>query len=313
MLIVFSFCHKDAALALKQANWIKDLGGVRNHHALVVCNQEAKRQGLDTPVIESLSNSFYSVESFSPFDEVEEGWPKSPNHMWLRTVQHVRDTKNDQPFLWMEADAIPTRADWADSLEIEFNKWGMPFMGDKVQFENVPLHMSGVAFYHRTWLYCPSFSAVDKTAWDVAIYGIISNKVHFTPLIQHEWKPETFETAEDLNRLRKGAVVYHQCKDGSLIDRLTESRGGVAVAQPVSSPAGVSSTLAPATINEPVSSVPIGLTASIRHYINAISDLIGDAPSRKHILHNELRKAGLMSKAKKREKRSILDELKSGR
>lgn len=247
MLVVFSFCHKDADQALRQAQWVKELGGVKMHTALVVCNGEAKRQGKDKAIVEILSQAFSFVDSFTPFDQVEEGWPKSPNHMWIRTVQHIRDFKGDVPFLWMEADATPTSSDWVDLHDIQFKACQKPFMGDYVLVEGVPPHMSGVAVYYKTWLHAPSFSAVDGTAWDVALSRVILPLYHRTQLIQHEWKPDSFKTAADLKRLRDGAVIYHQCKDGSLIERLREQRGGVTAARQESLPASASSTLAPAT------------------------------------------------------------------
>lgn len=247
MLVIFSCCHKDADLALKQAQWIKELGGVTKHDAILACNAETVRRKLHLPIVDALSSAFNFVEVFTPRDEVEDGWPKSPNHMWVRCIQYVRDHKKDAPLLWMEADAVPTVSTWVDQGEGQFLACRKPFMGDYVELEGILPHMSGVAFYHRTSYEVPPFASVEKTAWDVALAMLILPKFHRTKLIQHEWKPAPFATADDLKRVRPEAVIYHQCKDGSLIDRLREARGGVAVARPVHLREVVSSTLAPAT------------------------------------------------------------------
>lgn len=253
MLIVFSFCHKDAALALKQAQWVRESGGVSHHNVMLACNQEARRREQEKPIMELLQRSFNTVELFTPWDEEETpstGFLKharSANHLWVRVVQRVRDFRKDVPFLWMEADATPIKPSWADQIDEQFAACRMPFLGDHVVIKDTPPHMSGIGVYHETWKHIPEFACISEVAWDVALGAKILAKFYRTFLIQHDWKPESFKTAADLKRIRPEALIYHQCKDGSLIDRLREARGGVAEAQPSSSAAGVGSNPAPAT------------------------------------------------------------------
>lgn len=253
MLVVFSFCHKDAAAALKQAQWIKELGGASQHNAMLACNQKARFQELDKPILDVLSSCFNFAEVYTPFDEEESEAPgflkhaRAANHMWVRVVQRIRDARKDVPFLWMESDAIPKQSDWLDVIEAQFAACGKPFMGDSVLIPGVPVHMSGVGVYHQTWRHVPHFACVGDIAWDVALSPTVVPLMHRTKLIQHEWKPASFGSFTDLSRIRPEAVVYHQCKDGSLIDRLRESRVGVPAAQPSSLAAGAGSTPAPAT------------------------------------------------------------------
>lgn len=252
MLTVFSCCHKDADLALTQAKWIRELGGAKKHPAILAVNQECQRRDQHTPILEILRESFESVKLFTPFDQIEDGWPMSPNHMWVRVVQRIRDVEHDVPFLWMEADAaFTTNAGIAlDQIEHQFLDCHKQFMGDYVTFQDVPPHMSGIGVYHQTWKSIPEFSAIDKTAWDVALCNQFLSRYHRTNLIQHDWKPQPFASFTDLSRIRKDVVIYHQCKDGSLMDRLREARGIVAVsACQASSPEGVGATPAPATPN----------------------------------------------------------------
>lgn len=265
MLVVFSFCHKDSALAAKQAQWVKELGGMRKHDAIVVCNQEARRKGLEKIIVDTLSSAFNFVDVFTPHDEDETEsagalkHARSANHMWVRTVQHIRDNKDDVPFLWMESDAVFITPTAVTDIESQFLATRKHFMGDEVRVESVPVHMSGIGVYYKTWLKVPNFACVTDTAWDVALSREIMADFHKTKLIQHDWRPASFESAKDMARIRPEAVLYHQCKDGSLIDflrigRMTggEPRGSLTAERPVHRGEAAGSTPAPETseVNE---------------------------------------------------------------
>lgn len=253
MLIVFSFCHRDADLALKQAQWIRELGGVSHHNVMLACNQEARRREQEKPILDIYQRCFNTVELFTPWDEEETPstghlkHARPANHLWVRVVQRILNSRKDVPFLWMETDATPTRSEWADRIDEQFQACKHPFLGDHVIVKDTPPHMSGIGVYHETWRHIPEFACISEVAWDVALGAKMLALYYRTFLIQHEWKPASFKTAKDLERIRPEALIYHQCKDGSLIDRLREARGGVEVARPSSSVAGAGSSPAPAT------------------------------------------------------------------
>lgn len=302
MLVVFSFCHKDAELAAKQARWVKTLGGVGKHDAMIVCNKQVRTRKLEKPVLDDLSSVFNFVDVYTPHDEIEDGWPQSPNHMWVRTVQHVMNAKGNQPFLWMEADAVPICSSWLDDIEREFASCGKPFMGTEVSLPNIPVHMSGIAVYYRTPFVAPIFACVGNTAWDVALSPVILPHFHRTKRIQHDWKPDSFKTMEDLKRINQETVIYHQCKDGSLIDLLEQTRGGVKVAHAeLIAPEVAGATPAPETFPQEVTE----LQAEIKRLTGEIEKMAAYA---RHDIASDPMANARAAKAKKAERSRKMKE-----
>jgi hypothetical protein len=94
--------------------------------------------------------------------------------------------------------------------------------------------------------------------WDVFLAEEFTPFTHHTALIHDKfyrvWEdpnsgPPIFPDAASLSIIEPGAVLFHRNKDGSLMDRLRESRGGVIAAQPHSSAVGACSSQAPATVD----------------------------------------------------------------
>ena len=239
MLCVLSICHKEAQTALKLAQWIRELGGVGNHECLLSVNRTMASAKLHEPIMDELKAAFRVVTFYiqSPEDE-RPGPPQMPhvysaNNAFIRVNKDVIDDHSDTPYFWLEGDAIPLVSDWLDRIQTEYFAAGKPFMGARVIYPNTPEHMSGVAVYRAIGRNAPDYVMAQNNAWDVVAASQILPKAHFTGLIQHDWKAAPFNSQEDIARIRSGVVVYHQCKDGSLIDRLRESRGGVATTRSV--------------------------------------------------------------------------------
>lgn len=230
MLVVFPVSFREVELATKLARWIETLGGVKNHECLVEVARNAV--GSEKPIVEALSHAFGKVSTFSPCGEDESGWPNSANFMWRSAVQEIGWNRGDVPFLWIEPDSVPLKSDWMDQFEAEYNLQKKHFLGARVQIENIPVHMSGIAIYWKTMRLIPGYAVVQfmqgysgpQVAWDVQLAPEIMPRAHFTKLIQHEWRPDPFLTPQSLSRLNPESVIYHQVKDGSLIDRLMEER-----------------------------------------------------------------------------------------
>jgi len=234
MLTIFSICDKEAAIALKLAKWMGELGGCGNHECLLSVNRRMAVAKTYEPIMSALKLAFREVTFYVQSPEDERPGPKDglphvypANNAFIRVNKDVIQNSPDKPFLWLEADAIPLTRDWMDRLWAEYFACSRPFMGDRVVYQNTPEHMSGVAIYKQVDLNCPDYVLSQNNAWDVVAASQILPKAHFTRLIQHEWRPDSFPRREDLSRLRPEAVLYHQCKDGSLIDRLREKLGVV--------------------------------------------------------------------------------------
>lgn len=225
MLVVLCFHNGDKPQAIRLANWIKELGGVKNHKLLMLLDPRIDSVG----VIEPMQEAFGEVIELK-YHTPEDGWPKAPNRMFDYVCRYIYD-RIKTPFFWIEPDAIPLKSEWMDRIEAEYRQCGKPFMGQMVivprEFPNPRDHMSGVAVYPPDiCVQAKSVLNCETVAWDVVGAKDIIPKMHNTRQIQHSWKAESFLDTQSLSRIRPEAVIFHQNKDGSLIDRLRSLRGG---------------------------------------------------------------------------------------
>lgn len=230
MLVTLAFCQREIPLVQKLAGWIKELGGVDNHELLLAPAWSVFMTGEHKPVIELFEKSFSTVKVMQPPGEDEYGWPDSANFAWRAVVSHVVNGLGGVPFFWMEADAVPLCPDWLDRIEAEWKASGKPFLGARVALPDIPVHMTGIAVYSEIAKHIPKNQVIQyqfsyrkpQVAFDVQHREQTLPNAKLTALIQHEWKPEPFADDASLSRLNPETVIYHQCKDGSLIDRLRE-------------------------------------------------------------------------------------------
>ena len=235
MIVTYCFFPGDINLALKNAQWINELGGCRGHEVLM--GWDKRCDGVVTELIDhELTQAFDKIHRFH-FGAVIDGWPEGANY-FFRTVAGWMQTKQYNAYFWMEPDAIPLRERWLDMIVQEYATCGKPFLGDRVQVNDIPLHMSGVGIYpnplHR---YAGEAYRAFDTAWDMAGKDQIIAQAHFTNLIEHAWKhPKFTNEGEIRSQIAPETILFHSSKDGSLIDLL---RGRKQVGIPVASTTAV--------------------------------------------------------------------------
>jgi len=223
MIVVYPFSLVDQELALKNARWMKELGGCKGHEVLVIHDA---RCHLTQEIASVLSGVFDKVDVRTAPQEID-GWPQGANHLFCFAAT-LMQTRPNIYWFWLEPDAIPLESGWLDTIEKEFRSVGIPrgkrFMGDRVQVGDIPLHMSGVGIYPNP-LHAYSGDAyrahTTDVAWDMMGRGQIVPLAHFTTLIEHAWKHPSFSShAELASQIAKGTILFHSSKDGSLIDLL---------------------------------------------------------------------------------------------
>lgn len=230
MIVVYPFSVIDQQLALKNAQWFNELGGCKGHEVLVMHDRRCTT-GVVNAIQTEMSMAFDKVYMLPCPAEID-GWPEGANY-FFRLAANRLDTKPHTPyFMWMEPDAIPLKAGWLDSIVHEFESVAKPmgkfFMGDRVEVEEIPLHMSGIGIYSLP-LHARAGEAyrASETAWDMAAKDQIVPNAHFTKLIEHAWKHPTFTSVSELeSQIRPEAVLFHSSKDGSLITLLQSKQGG---------------------------------------------------------------------------------------
>jgi len=251
MILCIAFCQKDKATTIRLANWIAELGGTSRHDLLLAFHEDTTPD----PIHEILKPHFNHVGGFKISDP-ETTYPAIANIMWHECVKTVADQFN-VPWFWMEPDAVPLVPEWLDKIEDEYLAAKKPFMLDRVTTPTRS-HNSGVGVYPgRVRDFTLRLWELASIPWDVFLAEEFTPFTHHTGLIHDKfyrvWEdpnsgPPVFPDFESLSIIEPGAVLFHRNKDGSLMDRLRESRGGVIAAQPHSSAVGACSSQAPATV-----------------------------------------------------------------
>lgn len=320
MLVLYPFCAKEKEAAVRLAEWIVELGGVSAHDCLLEVHADTDSTG----VIEPLRAAFKRVAEFAVTDKMSTDrsmYVWCANMMWKRAAKHVAAMNEPMPWLWIEMDAVPLVPEWLDWLAAEYAKAGKPFL-HHLTMTQTGSHNSGLGVYPaRVSKYTNRLWELANSPWDVFLSPDFMPHTHHTELI-HEifyeegWDgpPPTFPDAKSLARIKPEAVLYHRCKDGSLIQRLreakgsvfsgfvntieTESRGGVSPTHPVHRGKIIGSSPIPATPSSNGSSPKI--IDRIREHVGALSAIVEEKPRRGLVVLEELRRAKLAPQARKR-------------
>lgn len=228
MLTCIAFCHRDSAAAANLLRWMFELDGQQSRHDLLLVAAHGLDPVLIAPVKEAGQAAFRNVYLVSTARSDERPWPYAPNTMFRCAASFIRQ-KFASPFWWHEPDCIPLCSRWLDALESEYHAARRPFMGSVV---NIPTrHLTGCAIYPRDpGGYNPRMMQADKIAWDCVAPHVTLRHTHHTDLFHHQWSDPTgaevptFPDRASLAIISPRAVVFHRCKDHTLIDRLREER-----------------------------------------------------------------------------------------
>lgn len=246
MRVAISVAEHEVEMADRWFSWVCELGGTDGHslHLIPV-------SGLDISVLLPKANQAFGGRVLVQKDEEGEtsDWQakdlvrsaSGPNSAFRQVAWDTYMNKRG-PYFWCELDCIPLRKDWLDRLESEYASCGKPFMGSKVEIQDVPPHMSGNAVYptnvpelapmivQRLHWVPKGQSQRFELAFDVAGAKDVLPKAHFTKLIQHIFRHKGFQSRSEFDAtIDPNAVVFHSCKDGSIFKYLRENLSGVPV------------------------------------------------------------------------------------
>lgn len=251
MLLVLPFCNKDAATASKNIAWMFELDGKTNFECLLAWPDSTKPEFIEK-MRAGASKVFAKVHEFSYPEATETTWPAGPNWAWqsvARWIPMITNSKGNTypfekvlpdgtPWLFLEADAVPLKPGWMQTLADEYRRGGKPFMGHIVKDMG---HMNGVAVYpnHVAFYARDALHAV-HSAWDAVLREQTIDVTHnANHLIQHCWvlhnqdtpmhfgdgPAPSFRDPGHMHRiLEPNAVLFHRTKDGSLINCLMQAR-----------------------------------------------------------------------------------------
>ena len=152
----------------------------------------------------------------------ESGYFGSANRMFLAALQAMEQKFPGHAMLWVEADCVPMRSNWFELIRDEYRSCGQPFMGDHVLDGAFP-YMTGNGVYHPDWRrLAPSLAdiaAYDAAwGWDSKCAPQVFRQSHRAKTIQQIWRPVLPMTSTA--GINAETALFHQCKDGTLIDVL---------------------------------------------------------------------------------------------
>lgn len=232
MLCVLPWCDKEFAQELRLLLWMHELGGCKDHEALMVLGSSVSQKE-QSEMVDLAKRVFGKVDVIRAFYEDPRPWPVNANLMFQRAARHVAESVK-KPWFWCEPDCVPLVPGWLDKWEAEYKACGKPYMGFIVK---EPPHLTGCAVYPPDIsIYSPHPLLCEQVAFDVVDVGKIIPNAHHTKLYHHQWfygvPPQpansyssaatTFKTVNDLNIISPSAVLFHRNKDGTLIERLRE-------------------------------------------------------------------------------------------
>lgn len=229
LLLVFPVCGKDAHLLKANLDWIHELDGRLDYDALLT-HDPTLEQRWQTELARQMDRGFRSWRRYVYPAPITPSWPQAPNHAFQWTARRVKEL--NRPWFWLEADAWALCPGWLDTLSEEYRNCGKPVMGPVVPGMG---HANGVSIYPAD--FCDisphAMSAVGE-AWDSACRKDLDGKIHDAGhLIQHAWGNAAtgftnwggtgaprFPTTAHLKWLKPGAVLFHRCKETTLITQL---------------------------------------------------------------------------------------------
>jgi len=152
-------------------------------------------------------------------------WPDACNWAFQHAAWHVFQNFKE-PWLWVESDSVPLKAGWFQAIKECHEAGKKPFTGHWNHKTNV---WNGVSVYpFNTPEFGQKLMLIVDNPWDVHASKEIRPHLNIANhLFQHIWMDEqtgqawTFPDIETVRQVvRTEVVLFHRCKDGSLIDRL---------------------------------------------------------------------------------------------
>lgn len=235
LLVVLPVHEGDIDLALKLADWMSGLGPYPDHACLIVRDATVPQEKSN-----ALKSALARVFGFCYRQEMKtsKAYPGAATQMFKAAAERIEDSYR-LPFLWLEPDAVPLMSGWLDRIAEAYYGCPRRYMGPLIPNngdERFPtVHLNGVSVYpHDAAKDLKPYFPSDKS-WDIISHSTTVRMAQDTRLIQQFWGPDrtsspTFRSNPRMEEepknivtrsfLKSDAVLFHRCKDGSLIDLL---------------------------------------------------------------------------------------------
>lgn len=237
MIVALATHAGDSHLAGQLLDWLAELGGA-SQSSLLLAYDRSLDEHTRKQLRDRASESFGGVEvlrcdigSFPP--ERQNLSRPAANRMFKAVSDYIAEVIQE-PFLWLEPDAVPLKDDWLSRIEYEYETCHKAFMGTVVSLQragHVHPYLCGVSVYPAGARDVLEPFLMWQEPWDTASSRKVIPLAHDTRLIQHAYhvpgttfvieKPEgSKNNVQQLDFLRPDAVLYHRVKNDSLINLL---------------------------------------------------------------------------------------------
>jgi hypothetical protein len=229
MMVVLGFSHRDVEAAGGLLRWIGELDSTMTlcHELVLLSSSMVKAE--DQAAMDMLGRSVFPLTtSRHQIVADERNLITAPKALFRIALLEI-SKPHPVPFLWLEADCVPMCPDWLDKIEAAYQLCGKPFMG--TIYPHPRPHFNGCCIYPPCALrYNPFLVGESGYTFDNDHPELTMRHGHNTPLIQRMFAdpvtitPMTFPDQDSLKVISPECVLFHGCKDGSLIARLREKR-----------------------------------------------------------------------------------------
>lgn len=226
VVVVIPVARCEWHLAVKLLKWIVAVQRPNQHMPPMIVYCAPKVTPAERDELAEISPQFTVIHAAHFNDE---GYFSGANQMFKGALDYCEAKHPDRAMLWVEADCVPMKWDWVEQIGAEYRGCGQPFMGD-IHICAIS-HMTGNAMWHPRWRkISPMLAALPgpdpEWGWDSMCADDTLTRCHRAATIQQIWRPPLPITAEWATKnIRPDVALFHQCKDGSLIDVLCK-RGG---------------------------------------------------------------------------------------
>ena len=227
-MVVFGFCNLDIELLKKNLHWMMMMGTPKTHDCLLSYDRTTLKDNIK--VVEDMARQvFCNVQHTSYAVPYGTRFPQTA--AWQHAARFMN--KLYRNWIWIEPDCVPLKPEWLTTLQTIYDYSQYPFVGPVVEGAG---HMNGTAIYPaNTPELLPRTMSHTDNAWDVEAKDEMAGKmkdighIFFCAWGVKDGKLNPLEGESPyfapgsplLNQIPKTAVVFHRCKDGSLIDRLS--------------------------------------------------------------------------------------------
>lgn len=220
--VVIPVHEKDAHLSLRSLQYALTLDGKTDFTAIV-----AHEKGFEVADILDAARSYFAAVVDFPYDKWggDPTWPQGANWAFQTIARFIESRTNSYPWLFWEPDSIPLKHGWLTILDEAYAHGQRPFAGAITAQPSTGTYMAGVGIWPASVSrYCQTAMLTRTQPFDVVASrhdGILSKTHDITPLICHTPLSTNthFNNLEDVTReIPDTAVLFHKCKDGSLLD-----------------------------------------------------------------------------------------------